>query len=136
MMPMVLNIALFSIQPGVMPFRMDFLAFVKSYFALASFVCVVWVILSQWDTLMAFACHARQSFGDIVHKSPKTKSRTTDEVESRDQRNHENSNFAGEIRHEDGISSTSENLTRNSFRDKFSVRRGDRGATSRAADYC
>lgn len=136
MMPMMLNIALFSIQPEVMPFRMDFLAFVKSYFALASLVFVVWVILSQWDTLMAFACHARQRFDDIVHKSPKTKSGTTDEVESRDQRSDENSNFAGELTHEDGISSTSETFTRNSFRDKFSVRRRDRGATSTAADYC
>lgn len=136
MMPMVLNIALFSIQPGVMPFRMDFLAFVKSYFALASFVCVVWVILSQWDTLMAFACHARQSFDDMVHKSPKTKSRNTDEVESRDQRSDENSDSAGQSRHEDGMSNKTEKLTRNSFRDKYSFRRGDSGATSTAADYC
>lgn len=50
-MPMILDIALFSIQPGVMPFQMNFLAFVKSYFSLALFSCVIWVVLSQWNAL-------------------------------------------------------------------------------------
>lgn len=50
-MPMILDIALFSIQPGVMPFQMNFIAFVKSYFFLALFSCVIWVVLSQWDAL-------------------------------------------------------------------------------------
>lgn len=69
MMPMVLNIALFSIQPGVMPFQMDFLAFVKSYFALASFVCLVWMMLSQWDTLVMLAWYTLESLDRAVQAS-------------------------------------------------------------------
>lgn len=50
-----------------MPFRMDFLAFVKSYFALALFFCVVWVILSQWDTFMMFVCFTYDRMDNAVH---------------------------------------------------------------------
>lgn len=35
---------------------MDFHAFVESYFALVFVFFVVWMILSQWDTFMMFAC--------------------------------------------------------------------------------
>ncbi|KAL1865311.1 hypothetical protein Daus18300_007201 [Diaporthe australafricana] len=69
MMPMILNIALFSIQPGVMPFQMNFLAFVKSYFALALFVCLVWMILSQWDTLVMLAWYTLESLDRAVQAS-------------------------------------------------------------------
>lgn len=70
MLPMVLNIALFSIQPGVMPFQMNFTAFIISYFALASVVCVVWVLLVQWDTLVRLVRHALGRLDSAVHMSP------------------------------------------------------------------
>lgn len=69
---MVLNIALFSIQPGVLPFRMDFLAFVKSYLALASFCCVTWIVLSQWDTLILCAWFALDNLKSAFQASFRT----------------------------------------------------------------
>lgn len=72
MMPMVLNIALFSIQPGVLPFQMDFLAFVKSYFALALFSCVVWIVSSQWDTLKLSACFPLHNLNIVFQASFRT----------------------------------------------------------------
>ncbi|KAH8748871.1 hypothetical protein F5883DRAFT_652987 [Diaporthe sp. PMI_573] len=52
MMPMVLDIALFSIQPGVMPFQMDFLAF--------------------WDTLMLRGCFVLENLNSAFRPSSKT----------------------------------------------------------------
>lgn len=129
---MALNIGLFSIQPGVMPFQMDFLAFVISFLVLSLLVSVLWVIIYQWDTLVALLCYARHGFDGIVHKFSKNMSRSTDEVESRNQRSIENSNFTGEIAQVNGIST----VPRVFFRDRFLVRRRDRGETSGAAGHC
>lgn len=69
MLPMVLNIALFSIQPGVMPFPMNFTAFVISYFALASFVCLAWVLLVQWDSLVGLVQYVLGRLGSAISVS-------------------------------------------------------------------
>lgn len=70
MLPMVLNIALFSIQPGVMPFQMNFTAFVISYFALASFVCLAWVLLVQWDSLVRLVQNILRRLDSAFKVSP------------------------------------------------------------------
>ncbi|KAK2599779.1 hypothetical protein N8I77_011504 [Diaporthe amygdali] len=69
MMPMALNIALFSTQPGVLPFQMTFIAFVTSFFALALIVCMVWVILSQWDALVVLICYTLKNL-DSAFQGP------------------------------------------------------------------
>ena len=135
-MPMVLNIALFSIQPGVMPFRMDFLAFVKCYFALASVVCLVWMILSQWETLVMCACYALETCDNVIHTYPRTNRSKTDQVQSDKESGAENKNDVAEVGQIDGISSASDRSIWSSFGAKLLVRRSQREATARAANYC
>lgn len=50
-MPAVLNMGLFSIPQDIMPFTMNFSAFVKSFFGLACLVALVWGVLSQLSAL-------------------------------------------------------------------------------------
>lgn len=69
---MVLNIALFSIQPDVLPFRMDFIAFVKAYFALTSFFCVIWIVSSHWDTLVLCGWSALDNLNSVFQASFRT----------------------------------------------------------------
>lgn len=59
-------VALFSTQPGVLPFHVDFPAFVKSYFALAFFFCIVWTFLSQWDSLVMIVRSKLERTDDAV----------------------------------------------------------------------
>lgn len=77
-MPMVLDIALFSIQPGVMPFQMNFLSFVKSYVSLALFSCVVWVVLSQWEALKLRLRSTGQDLNSFFRASFNTESKSGD----------------------------------------------------------
>lgn len=62
-MPAVLTLALFSIPQTIMPFTMNFHAFVKAFFMLASLVALVWGFLFQLieNTLLNF-------FDPVMHK--------------------------------------------------------------------
>lgn len=126
-MPMILNIALFSIQPGVMPFQMDFLAFVKSFFALASVVCLVWIALSKWDSLVIVAYYAMKSLDKRLHTLSRARSKSADEEQASEtsgsalDSNVENSRMDGES------SQTGTSFWR-FYNPQLLVRRGQRGA--------
>lgn len=51
-MPIIVDIALFTIQAGVIPFRTDFLGFVKLYFLLVIFSWGMWMVFSKWDSVV------------------------------------------------------------------------------------
>lgn len=53
-MPAMLNLGLFNIPQGVMPFPMNGNAFVVSFFALAFIVALVWVFVFHLITVVGF----------------------------------------------------------------------------------
>ena len=83
-MPAVLNLGVFSIPPEVMPFTMDFHAFVKSFFVLASLVALVWFILSQLNVLRYFLRFVLLRMDGMVQRIAQTGQAST-EKSARDQ---------------------------------------------------
>lgn len=56
---------------------MNFRAFVKSYFSLALFLCVIWLVLSQWDTLVSLGYSALQYLNGALGVAAKSVTRPT-----------------------------------------------------------
>lgn len=54
-MPAMLNLGLFNIPQGIMPFPMNTNAFMASFFVLAFIVVLVWGILFHLSTVIEFA---------------------------------------------------------------------------------
>lgn len=116
-----------------MPFQMDFLAFVKSYFALALFFCVVWVILSQWDTFMMFVCFTYDRMDNAVHM-PSGLSRDTSGGQHASGKSDSNTGATDEDTQMNGSVPESRKSVWGRFSAGLFLRRGHEGAATTAVE--
>lgn len=82
------------------------------------------------------ACYALETCDNVIHTYPRTNRSKTDQVQSDKESGAENKNDVAEVGQIDGISSASDRSIWSSFGAKLLVRRSQREATARAANYC